>query len=55
MNAGQTFDGPERIAFYQQMQDLELLLARMLNLNGPQGRNAIPTFTAANFELTGRN
>lgn len=29
------------------------ILARMLNLNGPEGRNAIPTFTAANFEITG--
>jgi hypothetical protein len=28
------------------------ILARMLNLNGPNGRNAIPTFTAANFEIT---
>ena len=29
------------------------VLARMLNLTGQQGRNAIPTFTAANFEITG--
>ena len=29
------------------------VLARMLNLTGPEGRNAIPTFTAANFEITG--
>ena len=29
------------------------VLARMLNLNGATGRNAIPTFTAANFEITG--
>jgi hypothetical protein len=28
------------------------ILARMLNLNGPNGQNAIPTFTAANFEIT---
>jgi hypothetical protein len=28
------------------------VLARMLNLTGPEGRNAIPTFTAANFEIT---
>jgi len=28
------------------------VLARMLNLNGPAGQNAIPTFTAANFEIT---
>jgi len=31
------------------------VLARMLNLNGATGRNAIPTFTAANFEITGGN
>ena len=24
----------------------------MLNLTGQEGRNAIPTFTAANFEIT---
>ena len=28
------------------------VLARMLNLNGPQGRNALQNFTAANFEIT---
>ncbi|HZU26352.1 MAG TPA: hypothetical protein VFA04_12575 [Bryobacteraceae bacterium] len=28
------------------------ILARMLNLNGATGRNAIPSFTAANFEIT---
>jgi hypothetical protein len=28
------------------------ILARMLNLNGQGGRNAIPTFTAANFAIT---
>jgi hypothetical protein len=28
------------------------ILARMLNLNGAVGRNAIPTFTAANFAIT---
>jgi hypothetical protein len=28
------------------------ILARMLNLNGAEGRNLIPTFTAANFEIT---
>jgi hypothetical protein len=28
------------------------ILARMLNLNGANGRNAIPDFTAANFEIT---
>jgi hypothetical protein len=28
------------------------VLARMLNLTGQEGRNAIPTFTAANFEIT---
>ena len=29
------------------------VLARMLNLFGDEGRNAIPTFTAANFASTG--
>jgi hypothetical protein len=28
------------------------ILARILNLNGANGRNAIPTFTAANFAIT---
>jgi hypothetical protein len=28
------------------------ILARMLNLNGADGRNAMPTFTASNFEIT---
>ena len=28
------------------------ILARMLNLNGAEGRNAIPNFTAANFAIT---
>jgi len=28
------------------------ILARMLNLNGDAGRNALPTFAAANFEIT---
>lgn len=28
------------------------ILARILNLNGPEGRNAMPTFTAGNFEIT---
>lgn len=28
------------------------ILARMLNLNGADGRNALPTFAAANFEIT---
>jgi hypothetical protein len=28
------------------------ILARMLNLNGQAGRDAMPTFTAANFEIT---
>jgi hypothetical protein len=28
------------------------VLARMLNLNGQQGRNALANFTAANFEIT---
>src|SRR5262249_53309591 len=28
------------------------ILARILNLFGPNGQNAIPTFTAANFEFT---
>ena len=28
------------------------ILARMLNLNGQAGRNALPGFTAANFEIT---
>ena len=28
------------------------ILARILNLSGPEGRNAIPTFTAANFDIT---
>jgi hypothetical protein len=28
------------------------ILARMLNLNGANGRNAIPNFTAANFDIT---
>jgi hypothetical protein len=31
--------------------DLQIL-ARMLNLNGAEGRNAMPTFTASNFEFT---
>jgi hypothetical protein len=31
---------------------LLIILARMLNQFGDEGRNAIPTFTAANFELT---
>jgi hypothetical protein len=29
------------------------VLGRMLNLTGQEGRDAIPTFTAANFEVTG--
>jgi hypothetical protein len=29
------------------------VLARMLNLTGQEGRDAIPTFTAANLEVTG--
>ena len=28
------------------------ILARMLNLSGQEGRNAMPTFTASNFEIT---
>jgi hypothetical protein len=28
------------------------ILARMLNLNGQAGRDAIPSFTAANFDIT---
>ena len=28
------------------------ILARILNLNGQEGRNAMPTFTAENFEIT---
>lgn len=28
------------------------ILARMLNLNGAEGRNLMPVFTAANFEIT---
>jgi hypothetical protein len=28
------------------------ILARMLNLNGAEGRNLMPDFTAANFEIT---
>jgi hypothetical protein len=28
------------------------VLARMLNLTGDEGRNALPTFTASNFEFT---
>ena len=28
------------------------ILARMINLFGEEGRNAMPTFTAANFEIT---
>jgi hypothetical protein len=28
------------------------ILARMLNLPGDEGRNAMPTFTAANFDIT---
>jgi hypothetical protein len=28
------------------------ILARMLNLNGAEGRNAMPDFTAANFDIT---
>jgi len=34
-----------------QNSDLRIL-ARMLNLNGANGRNAMPTFSAANFEIT---
>ena len=39
-------DGPE-----QQRLGLEDL-TRILNPSGPEGRNAIPTFTAANFDIT---
>jgi hypothetical protein len=28
------------------------ILARMVNLNGDSGRNAVPTFSAANFAIT---
>jgi hypothetical protein len=31
------------------------ILARMLNLNGADGRNAISTFTAADFAITTAN
>jgi len=34
-----------------QNSDLKIL-ARMLNLNGAEGRNLMPTFTASNFEIT---
>jgi hypothetical protein len=61
-----TASGPGFFIYFNQSLDLPRLvystdlsssdadlkiLARMLNLNGPNGRNAMPTFTAANFEI----
>jgi hypothetical protein len=62
-----TTSGPGFFIYFNQALDLPRLvyspdlsdntadlkiLARMLNLNGQDGRNAIPTFTAANFAIT---
>jgi hypothetical protein len=62
-----TTPGPGFFVYFNQSLDLPRLvystdlsdnnadlkiLARMLNLNGADGRNAIPTFTAANFAIT---
>ena len=62
-----TIAGPGFFVYFNQSLDLPRLvystdlsssnadlriLARMLNLMGQQGRNALPTFTAANFEIT---
>jgi hypothetical protein len=62
-----TTDAPGFFIYFNQSLDLPRLvystdlgssdadlkiLARMLNLNGQEGRNAMPTFTAANFEIT---
>jgi hypothetical protein len=62
-----TTSGPGFFVYFNQALDLPRLvfstdlsdntadlkiLARMLNLNGQDGRNAIPTFTAANFAIT---
>jgi hypothetical protein len=62
-----TTDAPGFFIYFNQSLDLPRLvystdlgssdadlkiLARMLNLNGHEGRNAMPTFTAANFEIT---
>jgi hypothetical protein len=62
-----TAPGPGFFVYFNQALDLPRLvystdlssntadlkiLARMLNLNGAEGRNALPTFAAANFEIT---
>lgn len=62
-----TTPGPGLFVYFNQALDLPRLvystdlssnsadlkvLARMINLNGAEGRNALPTFTAANFEIT---
>jgi PEP-CTERM motif len=62
-----TTSGPGFFIYFNQSLDLPRLvystdlsdpnadlkiLARMLNLNGANGRNAIPNFTAANFDIT---
>jgi hypothetical protein len=62
-----TAPGPGFFVYFNQALDLPRLvystdlssntadlkiLARMLNLTGAEGRNALPTFTAANFEIT---
>ena len=62
-----TTDAPGFFIYFNQSLDLPRLvystdlgssdadlkiLARILNLNGQEGRNAMPTFTAANFEIT---
>jgi hypothetical protein len=62
-----TTSGPGFFIYFNQSLDLPRLvystdlsdhnadlkiLARMLNLTGAEGRNAIPTFTAANFAIT---
>jgi len=62
-----TTQGPGFFIYFNQSLDLPRLvfstdlsshdadlkiLARMLNLNGAEGRNAMPTFTAENFTIT---
>ena len=62
-----TTPGPGFFVYFNQSLDLPRLvystdlssntadlkiLARMLNLNGAEGRNALPNFTAANFDIT---
>jgi len=50
----QNLDLP-RLVFSTDLSDSNAdlkVLARMLNLNGAQGRNALANFTAANFEIT---